>query len=136
MCKTAAPLSRRQANTLLSGRTAVSIRGGRNEACETQVTVAAPNRSPLRDVMTQRPFDSIRSVVLRFAGSMRWSRPPSGRLLHAPPRLDEAGDLLDRSEVVHRDVAERDLDPELRLELGEELDEGHRIQRSRVEQIG
>src|SRR5438093_9176477 len=67
---------------------------------------------------------------------MRWSRPPSGRLLHAPPRLDETGDLLDRSEVVHRDVAERDLDPELRLELGEELDEGHRIERSRVEQIG
>jgi len=51
MWRATQPLWRRQANTLLSGRTAAMISGGRNDACETHVTVAAPKRSPLRDVM-------------------------------------------------------------------------------------
>ncbi len=35
-----------------------------------------------------------------------------------------------------RRIAERDVDPELPLEPGEELDEGHRVQRPRFKQIG
>ena len=52
MCRTALRLSARHSNTLLSLRTAAMISGGLKDAWETQVTVAAPYRSSLREVRT------------------------------------------------------------------------------------
>src|SRR5437762_1928839 len=49
---TALRLSARHSNTLLSLRTAAMISGGLKDAWETQVTVAAPYRSSLREVRT------------------------------------------------------------------------------------
>jgi hypothetical protein len=42
MWTTATPLSERHLKTLLSGRIAAISSGGWNEACDSQVTVAAP----------------------------------------------------------------------------------------------
>src|SRR5260370_7596165 len=74
----ATPLSRRHWNTLLSGRTAATISGGLNDACDTHVTVAAPKRAPLREVMTYMPFENIRNVFFLAFGSIA-----------APPRTPD-----------------------------------------------
>jgi hypothetical protein len=66
---------------LLRRRTAAISKGGLKDACDTHVTVAAPKRPSLRDVITYTPFDSIRSAFcLTFAStSTRLPRPLDAR---------------------------------------------------------
>src|SRR6266481_8701070 len=63
-CSTATWLSDTYFSSRLPLRTAAMISGGRNDACDTQVTVDAQSFSPQREVMTYIPLDSIRNACL------------------------------------------------------------------------
>src|SRR2546422_711391 len=64
MWRATKPLWRRQANTLLSGRTAAMISGGRHDARATHVTVAAANRSVSADGISRLSL-SANSLAIR-----------------------------------------------------------------------
>src|SRR5581483_771662 len=84
-------------NTLLSLRTAAMINGGLKDACDTQVTVAAPYRLLHRDVSTYTPFDSIRSVFcLTFASIVFTQVAPHALRKPLPGFLFRAGTIAPR----------------------------------------
>src|SRR5213593_889818 len=66
---------------------------------------------------------------------MDWFRPRRGAVSSAQAVGHELRDPLDGPEMVELDVFERHRDPELALQVQQEIDEHHRIEHGGLEQI-